>query len=110
MANPLKGEVDFAVEGKSLTLCFSTNSIVQVEHLLSSDITAISSVTSVENIRALLWGALQANHPDIDLKAAGGLLDDYDGGVMGAFEKIVRALRFRISRTPIDTPLDDSGA
>lgn len=107
MANPLKGEVDFPAGGKSYTLCFTTDAIVKVEQLLGKEISEISSSASVGNIRAMLWAGLLSHEPTIDLIAASSVLDDYEGGVMQAFEQIVRALRFRLARTPIDAPLDD---
>lgn len=110
MVNPLKGEVEFIVGDKKLTMCFPTDSIVRVEQLFGgTDIGAISSRGSVENMRALVWGALIKHHPDVDLIAASELLDDYEGGLKGAFELTARALRFRLSRIPVDAPFDDDG-
>lgn len=104
MANEVKGEVDLVVEGKTYTLCFSSDAIVRVEQLLGSDIGAISTRGSVESMRALLWGALLKHHPQADLDLASGLLDEYEDGLQGAFEKTARVLRFRLSRVPVSAP------
>lgn len=106
MANPLRGEVDLVVGEKTYTLCFTSDSIVQIEQLLGADISQISAKSSVGNIRTLLWGALIKHHSDVNLIGAGEILDDFEGGVTGVFEKLVRALRFRLSRTPIDAPFE----
>lgn len=106
MANALKGEIDLVAADKTYVLCFTTDAIVQVEQLLGADISEISAKSSVGNIRTLLWGALLKHHSDVNLIGAGEILDDFEGGVTGVFEKLVRALRFRLSRTAIDAPFE----
>lgn len=109
MANALKGEIELAIEGVPYTLCFTTNAIAEVEQLLGGDsIGEIAQrIAKVEHQRALLWGALQKHHKGIDLLKAGALMDEFDGGLEPLVEALARALRFRLSRTPIDAPLSD---
>lgn len=105
-SNPLKGEVEITIDGAVYTLCFTSNCIVEVEQLLGQSIGEIAQdLAKVEHQRALLWGALQKHHPGTDLLKAGDLLDDVEGGLHPLAGKLARALRFRISRIPIDAPL-----
>lgn len=108
MANPINGEIDIVANGKTYTLCFTSEAIISVEDLLGADISEISGKSSVGNIRALLWGALRQHHGEVDLVGAGPILDGYEGGVTGLFEQLVRALRFRLSRTAIDAPFGEA--
>lgn len=105
-ANPLKGEVDIVSGDVTYTLAFTSNSIVLAEQLLSASIGEIATnLTHVENLRALLWAALQKHHAKLDLLKAGDVLDDYDGGMNALADPLARALRFRLSGTPVDKPL-----
>lgn len=106
-ANHLKGEIDLPVDKQTYTLALTSNAIVQVEQLLDSSITEImKGLTRYENSRALLWAGLQKYHPKIDLLAAGEIIDEIDGGLEGLVDPLARAVRFRLSRTPIDNPLE----
>tara|TARA_R110000868_G_scaffold17418_1_gene76545 strand:+ start:432 stop:770 length:339 start_codon:yes stop_codon:yes gene_type:complete len=108
MANALKGEIEISVEGNAYTLCFTTNAIAEVEQLLGDSVGGIAAnIAKVEHQRALLWGALQRHHKGIDLLKAGALMDEFDGGLEPLVEALARALRFRLSRTPIDASLSD---
>ena len=108
-ANPLKGEVELVIGETTYTLCFSSNSIVAVEQLFGGvGIGEIAAdLNRVEHQRALLWGALQKYHDGIELLAAGDLVDECEDGLKPIAEKLARALRFRISRTPVDAPFTD---
>jgi len=109
MANPLKGEVELVVGEMTYTLCFPSNAVVEVEQLLGDSIGGIAgNIVKVEHQRALLWSALQKHHKGVDLLKAGEIMDDFDGGLEPLAEKLVRALRFRLSRAPIDAPLTDA--
>ncbi len=106
MANALKGEIEVAIEGVAYTLCFTTNAIAQVEQLLGDSIGGIAaSIGKVEHQRALLWGALQKHHKGVELLAAGALMDEFEAGLEPLVEALARALRFRLSRTPLDVAL-----
>lgn len=110
-SNHLKGEVEITIDGTVYTLCFTSNCIVEIEQLLGQSIGEIAQdLAKVEHQRALLWGALQKHHPRTDLLKTGDLLDAFDGGLQTLAEKLARALRFRISRTPIDAPLGEEEA
>lgn len=109
VANPLKGETTLTAAGASYVLCFPSNVIVQVEQLFGGVAigTLAANMTHVENVRALLWGALQKYHPDVDLLKAGDVIDECEGGINGVAEPVVRALRFRLSGAAIDAPLEE---
>lgn len=114
MANPLKGEVELKIGDKTMVLCFPSNRIVEVETMLDQDIIAIgqsiASRPSYGTIRTLLWGAMLEHSPKATLMDAGAVMDECEGGLQGIVEPVVRALRFRLSRTPVDAPLDDGTA
>ena len=80
MANPIKGEVDFPVDGEVYRLKLSINSIIEVEDILGIGIVPLSQMfNDVEtlkagDVRAMLWGALREHHPDIDLLGAGDIM------------------------------------
>lgn len=109
MANALKGEIEVTIDGAAYTLCFTTNAIAQVEQLLGGEsIGEIAQrIAKVEHQRALLWGALQKHHSGVTLLAAGALMDEFEAGLEPLVEALARALRFRLSRTPIDAPLGE---
>ena len=82
-----------------------------MEQLLGDSIGSIAgTMTRIEHQRALLWGALQKHHGGMTLVKAGELMDDFDGGIEPLAEALARALRFRLSRTPIDAPLVEEPA
>lgn len=108
-ANALKGEIALAIDGNAYTLCFTTNAIAQVEQLLGGESIGeiAQQIARVEYQRALFWGALQKWHPTVDLMGAGALMDEVEGGTEPLVEALARALRFRLSRIPLDAPLKD---
>lgn len=111
MANALKGELELQAGGKTYTLAFTNNAIVQVEEMFGGKgiglIAAEAAANSrVGDVRTLLWGALVTHHPDVNLISVGGVMDDYDGPLSDIVEKIGRAIRFRLSRVPVEAPLD----
>lgn len=108
-ANPLKGEVELKVSGKTYTLTFTSNAIVQVEQLLGGiSIADIGQqMGRMEYLRALLWAGLQKHHEGLDLFAVSDLMDDCEGGMSGVMEPVTRALRFRLSGVAVTAPLTD---
>lgn len=118
-ANPLKGEVELVSGGTAYILVYTTNAIATVEDLADKSIGEITTGaalnSNVGEVRTLLYGALLSKHPDgLDLLKVGDIMDDYEGPLSEIVEKIGRAIRFRLSRTPIDAPfeppkLDDAG-
>jgi hypothetical protein len=105
-ANPLKGEVEIVSGDATYTLVFTSNAIVQCEQVLGATIGEITSnLMRVENLRALVWAALQTHHKGADLFKAGDVIDDFAGGMNELADPLARALRFRLSRTALDVPL-----
>lgn len=79
MANREKGEVSFEAGGKQYTLRYSSNALCELEDALNlgiNDIIARMKNMRVKDARAIFWAGLTDNHPDIDLKAAGRMLDE----------------------------------
>ena len=109
--NPLKGEVEIKIDDKPFTLCFTSNSLVELQQVMGKGVEEIApDIGNVENRRGLLWAGLQKYHGPLDLIAAGDLMDDADGGIMVLMEALARALRFRLSGVGVDQPLlDDKG-
>jgi len=82
MANPIKGEVPFDVGGRTFTLCLGINAIAELEAVVDAGVVEIAnwfndrSKLRAGNMRAVLWAALRKHHPDIDLLAAGDLIQE----------------------------------
>jgi len=95
MANPVKGEAGFDVEGQAYVLAFDINAMCEVEYVLnlSTDqiLKALAFSPPLHVVRALLWGGLRRHHPDIDLIGAGALIESA-GGPGLALDKIGQAL------------------
>jgi hypothetical protein len=112
MANKLKGEVELVAGGETYTLIYTTNAIATVEELFGGKsigeiMQGVASNPSLGDVRTLLFGALMTRHSDFDLLKVGPIMDDYDGPLSDIVEKIGRTIRFRLSRTPVDTPFEE---
>ena len=96
MANPLKGEVPFDLDGTSYTLLFSCNAICELEAELDKGIVEIGNLLAdptklrMAHVRALIWAGLRERHSEISIKEAGDLVIRL--GLMQATELIARAL------------------
>lgn len=95
MANRLKGEAAFTVEGQTYVLAFNVNAMCEVEYVLdlSTDriLKALTASPSLHIVRALLWGGLRQHHPGVDLFGAGTLMEKM-GGAGLALDTIGAAL------------------
>lgn len=97
MANPHRGAVALETDGKVYSLRFTTNSICELEEHFGQPIAKIvtelqdESNASMKMVRAVVWGALLSEQPDITLKDAGNLLDEV--GVDALTEKLGLALQ-----------------
>jgi hypothetical protein len=82
MANPHRGQVAFKAGDKEYTLSFSINAMCELEDHLELSINQIAnkvqdpSQMKMSYLRAIIWAALQDNHPDIDLKTAGAIASE----------------------------------
>ena len=80
MANPLRGEASFEVEGKTYRLRFSWNAAAEFEEPAgrsfydAADALAAGRL-SVRTLRAMLWAGLQEHQPGLTLKEAGVLIE-----------------------------------
>jgi len=78
MANPLKGEVGFEVEGQAYVLVLDFNALCTLEDAL--DLGIVEIVTQLQTevrggfLRALFWAGLQEHHSGLNEKAAGRLI------------------------------------
>lgn len=95
MGNPHRGEVAFEVDGKNYNLRYSANAICEMEDALKMSVNSIVKKMqdpdgmSIGIARTIFWAGLTDRHPDIDVKAAGALIDGL--GISGATEMIGKA-------------------
>ncbi|RZJ01815.1 MAG: hypothetical protein EON90_02060 [Brevundimonas sp.] len=103
MANKAKGEAGVEIGGKTYTLVFNVNALCEVEYILdkSTDriLEALTHSPPLNVVRALLWGGLRQHHPDLDLIAAGDLIEQMGGGGV-ALQKIGEALQSAFPDAP----------
>lgn len=79
MANANKSEVELTIGETTYTLKFGRNAMASVESLFGGrPFPEIMADESFSVVRAMLWAALQRHHPEIDLLAAGDLMDALD--------------------------------
>lgn len=94
-ANRAKGEAGVTVDGKDYVLAFDVNAMCEVEYALnlSADeiLRALMKSPPLHIVRALMWGGLRRHHAEIDLIAAGGLIEAM-GGAGVSMNKIGEAL------------------
>ena len=85
MANANKSEVALTIGETTYTLKFGRNAMASVESLFGGrPFPEIMADQSFSVVRAMLWAALQRHHPDIDLLAAGDLMDESDDEALAA--------------------------
>lgn len=81
MANPLRGSVALQVGDRAYTLSFSINALCELEEHMEQPIAQIATALAKPDqirlgaVRALVWAATRDHHPEIDLKAAGDVID-----------------------------------
>ena len=90
MANSIKGLVSFDFEGRTYTLAFDFNSMVEYEDATGENaMNALQAFDrgelSAKQARALFWAMLTEHHPEVDIRQAGKM-------VMTASEKLGEAL------------------
>lgn len=79
--NSLKGDVALPVGDVTYTLCLSANAIVELEEYLDQPVAQIGeSLTDLaklrmNTLRAVVWAGLREHHSEVDIKAAGALMD-----------------------------------
>ena len=79
MANANKSEVELTIGETTYTLKFGRHAMASVESLFGGrSFGDIASEQSFSVLRAMFWASLQKHHPDIDLLAAGDLMDALD--------------------------------
>lgn len=93
----MQATAELAVNGKNLTLLFDINALCDLEEETDKsfpeiirEMTAAPTGVSMRMLRALLWAGLRANHPEVDIGAAGRIISEC-GGVLPALEKIAEA-------------------
>lgn len=91
MANPLRGEVPFQIDGKTYRLKWATNAICEFEDLMGGGLPTLGPMaTSVKALRAMVWAALREFHPEITLKQVTEWFDVY--GIELFLEPIKKAM------------------
>ena len=71
MANSVRGEVAFEVEGRDYKLVLDFNALCEVEDVLGAD---GMDLARPKAIRAIFWAALLRHHPDVTVQDAGDLI------------------------------------
>jgi tail tube GTA-gp10-like protein len=80
MANPIKGEVEFTVDKKVYTLCFSINAMCELEDKFGSSILAVANLMgdpakiSMKTVRTMFWAGLKDHHEAMTEVEAGRLM------------------------------------
>lgn len=79
MANPLRGETQFEVEGRSYRLKFDWNAAAVYEDASGRPVSDVlldisREKLSAKSLRAMLWSGLQEHHAEVTLKEAGHLI------------------------------------
>lgn len=77
MANAVRGEKTFEVDGETYTLQFDINGLCDLEQLMgkaSAELVPMMTAGSMTATRAVMWCGLKAKHPDVDLLTAGDLV------------------------------------
>jgi hypothetical protein len=76
MANPHKGEVEFTLDKKVYTLCFTTNSLCELEDKLGVSILQRNEVkANLKHTRSFFWAALIEHQQGVTEEEAGKLMD-----------------------------------
>lgn len=101
MANPHKGELSFEAEGKTYTLVYTNNALVELEDKLDRGIVDLSlemqswakdpQKIRLGLLRAVFWAGFIEHHPDVDVRAAGELITKI-GGVAKVTDIVGEAL------------------
>ncbi|MDD2870238.1 GTA-gp10 family protein [Neomegalonema sp.] len=78
MANPVKGEVGFEVDGTSYKFVLSTNALCELEDAVGLPVSRFGEMLaapSMRQVRAIFWAGLIDHHPGITPPEAGRLMD-----------------------------------
>lgn len=95
MANPVKGEVPLNLtDGRKLTLVLDFEALVEAEGAYGKPLPQMMGDASqgfVGAVRALLYGALRAKHPQITLRDASALFQTDAEAVSASLEQAASA-------------------
>lgn len=82
MANRERGEISFEASGKTWTMKIDTNAMCEIEGLTGKGIAEVGNLLGSEKtasmtlMRAVFFGSLRAQHPDLLIGRAGELMDE----------------------------------
>src|SRR5687767_6768190 len=80
MANRVKGEVPFEVDGQPYTLSFGINSLCALEDRLGKTVAEIGALfggsMGLRDLRAVFWAGLQDRHAGLTELDAGRVMTD----------------------------------
>lgn len=74
MANPIKGEIAFEVEGQDYVLLLDFNALCDLEDDFPGLMDGTAELKSPKAIRRVFHAGLAAHHPDVTLQEAGSLI------------------------------------
>lgn len=80
-ANPVKGESSFVADGKTYTLRFTFESLVQVEQHFGKrivrvfgDLMSSEDGPALADLRFVVWQGLRHHHPEMTVEQAGDVI------------------------------------
>ena len=96
LPNPQKGEVKLEIAGTQYTFRITTNAMAALEGVINISLFDLvrklnTGTYRVGEVRALIWAALQDEHPDVSLAHAGKLIDAAGGleGLTALLEQLM---------------------
>ncbi|WP_136441634.1 GTA-gp10 family protein [Pacificoceanicola onchidii] len=99
MSNPIRGKIDFDVDGETYSLQYTANGMCELEDAVGC--TAMAFLNKLESageanlsfkdIRLLFWAGLQEHHPNMSVREAGALMTKA-GGIAAAMEMTGKAV------------------
>lgn len=90
MANAIKGEVGFKAGEQDYTLLLDFNALCELETVVPGLMDGTAEIKSPSAVRAVFHAALFEHHPNVDVKAAGRIIQEV--GVARAGELIGEAM------------------
>lgn len=113
MANPHRGEVEIKAPSGTFVLRLSINAIAEIETVLDMGINEIAvhlsdpATLRLGHLRAIVWGGLRENHPDLDLFAAGDLIAEV--GMVPITDAVQQAFTLAFPSADGDSPPPKAG-
>lgn len=90
MANRERGEVAIELDGKTYLMKFDMNALIHIEEATDKSydevFASLSAKPRLKLVRAVLWGALVGQHPDLTEDAVGTIISQF--GIVKVVERM----------------------